>query len=125
MEEIKVGDIVRVTDWGSEFSSYDSWFKDRANVLKLDWLIHYAYNTSAMIGHSELADDLEFRVLYVDDEINKHILITPKSRYLGGVYLIGIKGVELYDKSTEMTISEIEEKLGIHNLKIIKENTDE
>ena len=120
---VKVGDVVRVTDWGCQYSTNSVWFLTHMDDLETEWLINYAYGDSTHYTEHQYTDTNEYRVLYVD-ECERKCLIT---RYYGSdrvyeVYLIGLKGVELYDKPTEMTISEIEEKLGVKNLKIVKEN---
>lgn len=120
---IKVGDIVRVTDWGCGYSSNYAWFLKHMDELAAEWVIKYAYGDVTHYEKHKHSDITEYQVLYVDKSEGK-CLITQKS-YFGrvcNIYLIGLKGVELYDKPTEMTISEIEEKLGVKNLKIIKEN---
>lgn len=122
---IQVGDIVRVTDWGRQYSRFTDWFKEHTGQLKTEWLIKYAYGDETHYGGFKCNDITRYRVLYIDivDEV---CLITRMADYSDKaefeVYLIGLNGVELYDKPTEMTISEIEEKLGIRNLKIIKED---
>lgn len=123
---IKVGDIVRVSDWGRQFSSNSSWFKTHIDDLETEWLIKYAHGDSTHYTKHKYNDTNKYQVLYVD-EYEKKCLITLNHdcyNYVSNVYLIGLKGVELYDKPTELTISEIEEKLGIKNLKIIKEDKE-
>ena len=124
---IKVNDIVRVKDWGGQFSTNTSWFNEHSGELNLDWIIRYAYNDETHYEKHKYDDDSKYKVLFVDTWRNK-ALITEDTYFgsnWGSVYLIGIDSIELYDKLTEMTISEIEEKLGIKNLKIIKEKVDE
>lgn len=120
---IKVGDIVRVTNWVHQYSSNDVWFKTHIDDLETDWLIKYAHGDSTHYMNHQYNDMNKYQVLYVD-EYEAKCLIASKthSNRVDRVYLIGLKGVELYDKPTEMTISEIEEKLGIKNLKIVKED---
>ena len=120
---IKVGDIVRVTDWGCQYSTNSLWFLTHMDDLETEWLINYTYDDTTHYTEHQYNDTNKYRVLYVDEHEGK-CLITQKSYSdrVYDIYLIGLKGVELYDKPTEMTISEIEEKLGIKNLKIVKEN---
>lgn len=125
---IKVGDIVRVTDWGRQFSSNSLWFETHIDDLETEWLIKYAHGNSTHYTEHKYNDTNKYQVLYVD-ECEEKCLITQKNYYydyVSNVYLISLKGVELYDKPTEieMTISEIEEKLGVKNLKIVKEDEE-
>lgn len=122
---IKAGDIVRVKDWGNAYTTYAEWFRENASELNIDWIIRYAYdNDSKYINHK--CDDADkYQVLYVKD---RYALITRSYSFpwsAGAVYLVGIGTLELYDKPTEMTVSEIEKRLGIENLKIVKEKEDE
>lgn len=120
---IKAGDSVRVTDWFYAYSRADEWFTEHLDDLEIEWLIKYAYGCKPYI-ENKCDDNTKYRVLYVD-ECEKACLITHangRSDYIYDVYLIKLDGVELYDKPTEMTIAEIEEKLGIRNLKIVKED---
>lgn len=121
MKRIEVNDIVRVTDWGWQYSAYTSWFKEFKVELNLEWIIRYAYGDNAHYeGHRY--DDTKYKVLFVATRRNQALITGDID--CGKVYLIDIDGIELYDKPTEMTISEVEEKLGIKNLKIIKENNN-
>lgn len=122
---IKVGDIVRVTDWGCQYSTNSLWFETHKDDLETEWLINYAYGDETHYMGHQYSDINKYQVLYVD-ECEAKCLITQKGYLVRDVYLIGLKGVELYDKpiEIEMTISEIEEKLGIKNLKIIKEDKE-
>ena len=121
---LKVGDIVRVTDWGCQYSTNSVWFMAHKDDLKTEWLINNAYGDSTHYEGHQYSDTTKYRVLYVDEYDGK-CLITRYycSDRIYEVYLIGLKGVELYDKPTEikMTISEIEKRLGIENLSIVKE----
>ena len=127
MKKIEVNDIVRVTDWGKQFSSNTAWFNEHRTELNLDWIIRYAYKDSRHYVEHQYDDNNRYKVLFVDTQYNK-ALISSYTHFFSSeyeeVYLIGIGGIELYDKPTEMTISEIEEKLGVKNLKIIKENNN-
>ena len=121
---IKVGDIVRVTDWGRQYSRRTAWFKEHINQLETEWLINFAYGDQTHYMEHKCDDITKYKVLYIDI-VAGLCLITPFSWFNGvidDVYLIGLDAVELYDKPIEMTISKIEETLGIKNLKIIKEN---
>ena len=118
---IKAGDIVRVTDWGRQYSRCSDWFKKRTDQLETEWLIRYAYGDQAYYKESKCNDITRYRVLYIDISDKVCLITRAANDWLGCIYLIGLDGVELYGKPTEMTISEIEEKLGVKNLKIIEE----
>ena len=64
--------------------------------------------------------DYKYKILFIDDDEDK-ILITLADCEDQEVYLIRKHGLELYNKPVEMTIAEIEEKLGIRNLKVVGE----
>lgn len=120
---VHAGDIVRVTNWGRQYSRFTKWFEDHIDQLETEWVIHYPYGNDTHYKGHKCNDITKYRVLYIDI-VDKMCLITRVSAYQGAifeVYLIGLDALELYDKPTEMTISEIEEKLGIRNLKIVKE----
>lgn len=122
---IKAGDIVRVKDWGCVYTTYAEWFRENMSELNIDWIIRYAYDNSSKYDTHKYDDTDKYQVLYVKD---RYALITRSYSFpwsAGAVYLMGKDALELYDKPTEMTIAEIEEKLGVHNLKIVKEKEDE
>ncbi len=118
---IKVGDFIRVTNWGLSIPMGSEWFEKRKNELDFMWVIRYAYSDDTNFRRCCFVDEAKYIVLYIDS-VYKRALITSCYSEGGKVYLITLGGIELYDKPTEMTISEIEEKLGVKNLRIIKEN---
>lgn len=124
--EIKVGDIVRVTNWGKGYTTNTAWFHENLNELETSWIIRYAYDDEYNYLHHKYDDPNRYAVLYIDEKTER-ALITPKN--IGSsskVYLIGMDGLELYDQPPiEMTVAEIEKKLGIKNLKIVKEKPDD
>jgi len=117
---IKVGDTVKVTDWGKNCSTHKKWFLDNMSNLDIEWLIRYAYGDHSKYDECPYDDDTEYKVLYISDKDRRALI----SRGTGKVYLIGIDALMPYYVEVEMTIKEIEEKLGISNLKIVKD-TDE
>ena len=117
---IKVGDFIRVTNWGLSIPADREWFEERKNELDFMWVIRYAYSDDGNFRRCCFTDEQKYIVLYIDS-VYKRALIS-KWWGNGKVYLIKLDGIELYDKPTEMTISEIEEKLGVKNLRIIKED---
>ena len=122
MEEIEVYDIVRVTDWGCSYSNHSGWFSDKYKDLDKDWVIRFAYGDNTNYKTCQYTDDTKYKVLYIAD--NK-ALIRDSNNWYSKVYLVGLDGLELYNKETEMTIEEIEEKLGVHNLRIVKKHDEE
>ena len=131
--KIKVGDIVRVKNWGNSWNTCTSWFLEHSKELKPEWMINYKYGDWEKFNkyYGERDDDEKYEVLYVDS-IGEKVLIRSYDEdtielekevgFLGSTYLLGLKAVELYDgEPVEMTVTEIEKRLGIRNLKIIGE----
>ena len=116
---INVGDIVKVTDWGKGYSTNADWIEKhyKAGDIPLKYVIHFAYGDCGAYVKHQYNDNAEYKVLYKDEE---KALITRNGRYVGETYILGLAGIEEY--KTEMTVAEIEKKLGIRNLKIIKED---
>lgn len=110
MSEFKVGDIVRVTNWGAQYSTCTSWFIKHASELELEWMINYRYgNYSWNDNHSA---DEQFKVLFVESKDGKcligHMLFSGDVAH--GVYLIDSDGLALARK--RMTQNDIEMELG-------------
>ena len=126
-EAIKVGDIVRVTDWGDMFDTNTSWFETQyaKGKIPLNFVAQYAYGDDYNYRNYKYDDNTRYEFLYVSDEPRPRVVICKERLKRSHIYLLDISGVELYDKPVEMTISEIEKKLGIKNLKIIKESDDD
>ena len=114
---IKAGDIVKVVNWGSAYPTYVSWFLTRVDELKPEWLVRYVFDVGNYKNYPEKnLDNRRWEVLFVD---GAHALITEKGPFSWPpVYLIGVDG--LAPMTREMTLSEIEAKLG-YPVKIIKE----
>ena len=107
MREFKVGDIVRVTNWGDQYSTCTSWFLSHVSELKFEWMINYRYgNLSRNDNHPA---DEEFKVLFVDSKDGR-CLIGRTNCFTHGVYLIGSRGLALARKA--MTQDDIEMALG-------------
>lgn len=107
MSKFKVGDIVKVTNWGDQYSTCTSWFISHASELKLEWMINYRYgNCSWDDNHSA---NEQFKVLFVDSK-DRRCLIERISCFSHGVYLIGSNGLALARKA--MTQNDIEMELG-------------
>lgn len=107
MREFKIGDIVRVTNWGDQYSTCTPWFIDHASELKLEWMIKYRYgNCSWEDNHSA---NEQFKVLFVDSK-EKKCLIERIGCFSHAVYLIGSNGLASVRKA--MTQDDIEMALG-------------
>ena len=121
--EIKVGDIVRVTNWGRGYTTNAAWFEEYSVCLDFKWVVKYSYGNENNYIHYQFDDNRKYKVLFIADDralITLNIGGCDPEDY-GATYLIGTDAIELYDSPVEMTVAEIEEKLGIKNLKIIKE----
>lgn len=126
---MKVGDLVKVTNWGGGYTTNSAWFLDHVHDLDVNYLIRYAYNDSTNYFHHKNDDDRVFEVLYVDDALAPNALITlaPESMSYNDddykkVFLIGCRDLELVNKPEKrtMTLKEIEEELG-YEVSIISE----
>ena len=121
---IKVGDLVKVKNWGHSFTTFTQWFIDHAQTLRLEWIIKYAYNNHDRFENHCKTDQTIYKVLYKDD---RTLLICNDCECgfdLGSVYLIDIGGVEKYIEPKQMTQKEIEDILG-YPIKLVEEHTDE
>lgn len=118
---IEAGNRVRVTDWGRAYSSYTKWFETHEHEIEFEWAVRYAYGNTDNFDKRRYSDDTAYNVLII---IDGRALITDDDLCQQQVYLVDVDVIELYDRTVEMTISEIEEKLGIRNLKIVKEKED-
>lgn len=126
---MKVGDLVRVTNWGGGFTTNSAWFLDHAHDLDVNYLIRYAYNDSTNYFERKNNDDRIFEVLYVDNVLAPNALITLATDSMTyndddykKVFLIDCKDLELVNKPEKrvMTLKEIEEELG-YEVSIISE----
>lgn len=126
---MKVGDLVRVKNWGGEYTTNSAWFLDHVHDLDINYLIRYAYNDSTNYFKHKHDDDRVFEVLYVDDAQAPNALITLATDSMSiddedcrKVFLIDCNGLELANKSEvhPMTLKEIEKELG-YKVSIISE----
>lgn len=123
---MKVGDLVRVTNWGGSFTTNNAWFLDHVHDLDVNYLIRYAYNDSTNFLKRKNNDDRVFEVLYVDKPNALITLATDLMTYNDDdyrkVFLIGCRDLELVNKPEKraMTLKEIEEELG-YKVSIISE----
>jgi len=109
MSKFKAGDIVRVTNWGAQYSTCTSWFTKHASELKLEWMINYRYGNYSWNDNHSVNE--QFKVLFVDEDgrcLIGYILFSDD--FAHGVYLIDSNGLALARKS--MTQDDIEMELG-------------
>lgn len=124
-KNFKIGDIVRVTDWGEAYPTDDSWFEERVGTIPLNYIMRYAYGNHSNYDKYKNSDDpAKYTVLYVSDGNPSRVLICNEDSIDREVYMLDVNGIELYDELVEMTISQIEKKLGISHLRIISEEKD-
>ena len=108
MSKFKVGDIVKVTNWGSQCSTCTSWFIKHASEFELEWMINYRYgNYSWNDKHSA---NERFKVLYVDQKDGRCLIGEMFINTIGGVYLVGEDGLTFVRRA--MTQDDIEMILG-------------
>jgi len=126
VKDMKVGDLVRVKNWGGGFTTNSPWFLDHVHDLDVNYLIRYAYNDSTNFLKRKNNDDRVFEVLYVDKPNALITLATDLMTYNDDdyrkVFLIGCRDLELINKPEKraMTLKEIEEELG-YEVSIISE----
>lgn len=118
MKDIRVGDKVKVTDWGYMYDTNYHWImeKYKEDEISLDWVARYAYGNDKNYHTCKYNDDTKYEVVYISR--NKALICEEGS--WTEIYMLDTSGLELYYPPTEMTISEIEEKLGVSNLRIVE-----
>lgn len=126
---MKVGDLVRVTNWGGGYTTNSAWFLDHIHDLDVNYLIRYAYNDSTNFLKRKNNDDRIFEVLYIDDALAPNALITLAPDLMDyndddykKVFLIGCNNLELANEPEvhSMTLKEIEKELG-YKVSIVSE----
>ena len=108
MSEFKVGDIVRVTNWGEQYSTCTPWFTKHASELELEWMINYCYGNFSK--DSNRYPNERFKVLFVDQDKGRCLIGATFINMVGSTYLIGEAGLALVRK--RMTQDDIEMELG-------------
>lgn len=126
---MKIGDLVRVKNWGGGFTTNTPWFLDHVHDLDVNYLIRYAYNDSTNFLKRKNDDDRVFEVLYVDDALAPNALITLAPDLMTcndddyrKVFLIGCNDLKLANEPEvhSMTLKEIEKELG-YKVSIVSE----
>ena len=113
MNEFKVGDLVKVVDWGPQYSSHRDWFlAHMSNAgFKAEWAIRYAFD-NALYEIESLGDSATqktYQVLYTDGYKYLISVVDGRSVYQP-VYLIQEDGLKRTPR--KMTLKEIEKELG-------------
>ena len=116
--KFKVGDKVKVKNWGRSYSTYTSFFEERQNDsnMKIEYMINYAYNNDKFLKYRELNSDPDtYTVVYVSNFLSP-ILIQDSFE---ATYIVGDDALEFENK--KMTLKEIEEQLGF-SIELISED---
>lgn len=102
---IKANDVVKVNDWGCEYTTYGDWFAMHADSLKTKWIACYAYGDNSKFKHYKIGeDDNNYVVLYTDGE---KALITNERNYKlfgavkSAVYLIDLCALKKVETKKE------------------------
>lgn len=123
MENFKVGDIVRVKDWGESYCYCYTWsgFKDKG--FPINYAVRYAYEDDSKFEeyNNNKRDKTNYKILYIKDDI---ALICENMdecfRNNKPTYLVSFKGLVNITDIHKMTIADIENELG-YCIEIIKE----
>ena len=108
MSKFKVGDIVRVTNWGNQYSTCTPWFTKHASELELEWMINYRYGNFSKNSDHHSAE--RFKVLFVDPKDGRCLIGEMFINMVGCTYLIHEEGLAHARK--RMTQDDIEMELG-------------
>lgn len=106
MSKFKVGDIVRVIDWGKQYSTCTPWFTEHASELELEWIINYCYGNFSK--NSDHCPNERFKVLF--ENKGRYLIGEKFINMVGSTYLIGEDGLASVRK--RMTQDDIEMELG-------------
>ena len=124
MNDIKVGDIVNVVDWGRVYSTNVSWFKNNFGALNRDWIIRYAFGDSSnyLKFRNASLDGTKYKVLFIGKHniCNSLVALIAEDYAYSPVYLIGLDGLSKYIPPKKMTQKEIEKELG-YKIEIVKD----
>lgn len=117
--KFKVGDRVRVINWGKMYDCDVSWFRRHEDMIDIELVARYAFNDSRKYTECQYTDDTIYTINYLTDT---EALIS-ESDYRK-VYLIGLEGLCFAYAPRRMTLSEIEDKLG-YRVEIISEDQNQ
>ena len=121
MNRLEIGDIVKVTDWGKNYSGYKDFFIKFD--IKKEYAIRYAFGNSTFYNNCRYNDSNYYEILDIRQDDYGYLCLITNSTEGGQVYLIRSDVLRVYGKSgkvREMTVKEIEEELG-YLIKIIGE----
>ena len=111
---IKVGDIVKVKDWGESYSSAIDWFLNNHNHIDNQLMIRYAYGDSRNydVYNSDTGkkDPFEYEVLAVAND--KALIAEPSNYNNTQAFLVRTEALINTKEIRHMTVEEIEDELG-------------
>ena len=115
-EDISVGDIVKVRNWGRNYAYDNQWFDNHFDKLDRNWIINYAYDNSKYDKYSNFkSDPNHYKVLYIGFNAYEPVALIADyfdDDYVGAVYLIGLDTLDVVEHIKQMTKTEIEKELG-------------
>lgn len=124
MSEFKVGDLVKVANWGAQYSTHRDWFLAHMSDagFKAEWAIRYAFDNELFENESgEQAKQKTYQILYTDGY--KYLISVAETRSVyQPVYLIQEDGLKR--PPHKMTLKEIEKELG-YEVEIIEDKKNE
>lgn len=124
MNKFKVGDLVKVANWGSQYSTHRDWFLAHMSDtgFKAEWAIRYAFDNELFENESgERAKQETYQILYIDG--HKYLISVAGTRSCyQPVYLIQEDGLKRLPR--KMTKADIEKELG-YEVEIIEENKND
>lgn len=93
---LKVGDIVRVTDWGCQHTTYPDWVV--ANVEDINLIAQYAYGDDTPFREHKKSDRNLYKILALDeDKTHAYIAKLEDTAHKYGTcpcYVIGTAGIQ-------------------------------
>lgn len=108
----KVGDIVKVTEWGYQYIFNIDWFYKHCTDLDFDikWAIRYAYGNSmyAVDSLGEQEKLYSYRIYYAAPEQDKYLISVDDD--CAPMYLFSARGLKTAPRA--MTQDDIESELG-------------
>lgn len=99
----KVGDKVKVTNWGEQYSTNWPFFKDYCYDMPIEYLVRYAYGDSGHYEGKKRTDQTRYVVLFtarMDGGPNdgKQLALITRDSKIGNspIYLIDQEALEYY-----------------------------
>ncbi len=116
MRDFKVGDIVKVKNWGGSYTTCNDWFTRHQDELPFEWVVRFAYGNEQFFKYYDAdSDDNAYIILHLSEE---RALITRNSRWeqdVQPVYLIdtnALKFPKTYTFSMSEAIRRLEDLCG-------------